>query len=66
MMSALALMSACSNDEKEIREVAGKIRATGIEYVCTGHCTKDRAYNILHDELGNMAVQMRVGYMVEF
>ena len=52
--------------KREIIELAQKMKNTGIEYVCTGHCTKDRAYNILHDELGNMAVQMRVGYRVEF
>ena len=48
----------------EIREVAGKIRDTGIEYVCTGHCTKDRAFVILKQELGDMVEQMQVGYQV--
>ena len=48
--------------EAEIRAVAEKIRKTGIEYICTGHCTKDRAFAILKEELGDMAVQMHVGY----
>lgn len=48
----------------EIREVAGKIRDTGIQYVCTGHCTKDRAFGILKQELGDMVEQMQVGYQI--
>ena len=52
--------------EKEVRELAGKIRETGIEYVCTGHCTKQRAFDILKEELGDVAEQMRVGYQIIF
>lgn len=53
-----------NKSETEIREVAGKIRETGIEYVCTGHCTKDRAFHILKEELGDMIEQMKVGYQI--
>lgn len=48
----------------EIRDVAGKILNTGIEYVCTGHCTKDRAFGILKEELGGIVEQMKVGYQI--
>lgn len=47
--------------EEEVRELAKKLKETDIEYVCTGHCTKDRAYAILKEELGDRAEQMRVG-----
>ncbi|MCR5501394.1 MAG: MBL fold metallo-hydrolase [Lachnospiraceae bacterium] len=50
--------------DEEIREVAKKIRDTGIQYICTGHCTKDRAFGILNEELGDMAVQMKTGYRI--
>lgn len=50
--------------DDEIREVAGNIRDTGIEYICTGHCTKERAFGILKEELGNMVEQMKVGYQI--
>lgn len=53
-----------NKSDAEIREVAGKIRDTGIEYVCTGHCTKDRAFGILKEELGDMVEQMRSGYQI--
>lgn len=54
-----------NKSEEEIREAAGKIRKIGIEYVCTGHCTKDRAFGILKEELGDIVHQMRVGYRIE-
>ena len=50
----------------EIRELAKKIKDTGIEYVCTGHCTKNRAYKILKEELGEKLEQMKVGYQKDF
>ncbi len=53
-----------NKSEAEIREAAAKIRDTGIEYVCTGHCTKDRAFGILKEELGDTVVQMKVGYQI--
>lgn len=52
--------------EAEIRELAEKIRQTGISYVCTGHCSGERGYRILHDELGDMVHQMSVGLVQEF
>ncbi len=50
--------------DEEIKEAAQKIRNTGIEYVCTGHCTKDRAFGLLKEELGDIVEQMRVGYQI--
>lgn len=52
--------------EKEIRDLAGKIKETGIEYVCTGHCTGDKAYALLKEELGGRLHQLRIGLVMEF
>lgn len=52
--------------EDEIRALAGKIKDTGIAYVCTGHCTKDKAYGILKEELGDKLYQLHVGLVMEF
>ena len=52
--------------EEEIRATAAKIRETGIQYVCTGHCTRDRAFALLKEELGDTVCQMKVGYTVSF
>ena len=48
--------------DAEIYEVVKKIRETKIEYICTGHCTKDKAFSILKEELGDMVNQMHTGY----
>ncbi len=53
-----------NKSESEIRAQAKKIKDTGVEYVCTGHCTKNRAFYILKDELGDMVCQMKVGYRI--
>ncbi len=53
-----------NKSEEEIRDVADKIRDTKIEYICTGHCTKDRAFTILKEELGDIVHQMKVGYQI--
>ena len=55
-----------NKSEDEIRALAGKIKETGIAYVCTGHCTKDKAYGILKEELGDILHQLHVGLVMEF
>lgn len=50
----------------EVRAVADKIRATGIEKVYTGHCTGDKSYKVLEEELGDMLVHLRSGLEMEF
>ncbi|MGN1442537.1 MAG: MBL fold metallo-hydrolase [Acutalibacteraceae bacterium] len=55
-----------NKSEKEVRALAKKIKETGIEYVCTGHCTKNKAYGILKDELGDILHQLHVNLVMEF
>lgn len=52
--------------DEEVKEFAKKVNETGIEYVCTGHCTKEHGFEILKEELGDKAQQMRVGFSMEF
>lgn len=52
--------------EEEIRTLGKKIKETGIDYVCTGHCTGGRAYHILKEELGDTVNQLKVGLIMEF
>ncbi len=52
--------------EEEILELAGKINDSGIDYVCTGHCTGGRAYGLLKNELGDKLNQLKVAYTMEF
>lgn len=47
--------------DEEVRELAKQIKNTGIKYVYTGHCTGQRAYDVLKVELGDMVKQLKVG-----
>ena len=51
--------------DAEVRELARDIRDTGVKEIYTGHCTGDRAYQVLKEELGDMVHQLRVGLMIE-
>lgn len=50
----------------EVRKVAEEIEKTGIEFVCTGHCTKDRAYKIMKEKLNDKLLKLKVGLEMEF
>lgn len=54
-----------NKSESEVRKLAGSIRETGIKYVCTGHCTGEKAYQILKEELGDVMHQLKVGKKIE-
>lgn len=51
--------------EKEVRDLAGRILETGIQRVYTGHCTGDRAFGLLKEELGGRLMQLRTGLVME-
>lgn len=50
-----------NKSDEEVAAVAKALKETGIEFICTGHCTKDRACEILKMELGSKIVQMHSG-----
>lgn len=54
------------SSEAEIRALAKRIKATGIQRVVTGHCTGEEAFRILKEELGNTVEQMHTGMEIEF
>lgn len=49
----------------EVRDLADRMRKTGITRVCTGHCTGDRGYEVLHEELGDCVQQLYTGMEIE-
>lgn len=51
---------------KEVLEVGNELKNLGVSYVCTGHCTKGRAYGILKEVLGDNLHQLHVGKIMEF
>lgn len=50
----------------EVQALGRKIKETGIEYVCTGHCTGGKAYAALKEELGDKLHQLQAGLVMEF
>ena len=51
--------------DDEVRAFAGRLRATGVQRVFTGHCTGDRAFEVLKEELGDIVSQLRTGLEIE-
>ena len=49
-----------------VRELAGEIKRTGIDTIYTGHCTGEKAFRILKEELGERAVRLKTGLVMEF
>lgn len=49
----------------EIHEIARALDRMGIDLICTGHCTKERAYGIMKKDLGDKLMQMRSGLCIE-
>ncbi|MBQ0079570.1 MAG: MBL fold metallo-hydrolase [Eubacterium sp.] len=50
---------------KNVRKVGKTIRDLNIEHVITGHCTGDKSFNILKEQLGDKAEQMYSGMIIE-
>ena len=51
--------------DEVVRAFAERLRELDVQKIYTGHCTGNRAYEILHDVLGDRAEQMRCGMTVE-
>lgn len=51
--------------DTEVRALADRIKKTGIEKIYTGHCTGQKAFDILKSELGDKAEQLYVGLVIE-
>ena len=49
----------------DVRRLADKLQASGIEFIVTGHCTGDEAFAMLHEVLGDKIQQMYAGFSAE-
>lgn len=52
--------------DEEVRAVADEIRSAGVKVMYTGHCTGDRAYEILKEELPGVMNKLHCGLVMEF
>lgn len=48
----------------EVRAFAGRVRQSGIARLYTGHCTGERAFAVLKEELGDAAAQLHTGLVI--
>lgn len=53
-----------NKSQEEIQLVTRQILDADIAYVCTGHCTQERAYHILQRGLGDRLHQLQVGLQI--
>ena len=51
--------------DEVVRAFAERLRELDVQKIYTGHCTGNRAFEILHEVLGDRAEQMRCGMTVE-
>ena len=51
--------------DEEVYEFARRVRETGIKKIYTGHCTGERAMEILKEELGNVIEELYTGLEIE-
>ena len=57
-------MHLCDSADAEVHKVAGIIKTLAVDHVITGHCTGDKAYAILKEELGEHISQTSVGLTI--
>lgn len=50
-----------NKSEEYVRRFAEKVRATGVEEICTGHCTGEEGYRIMREILGDRVHQLEAG-----
>lgn len=50
--------------EAEVRAFSEKLVACGVPYVCTGHCTGEKAYEILKTYLGDRLHHLKTGLVI--
>ena len=51
--------------DEEVRDFAKRVRETGIQAVYTGHCTGERAFEVLREELGGAVHQFYSGMEIK-
>ena len=49
----------------QVRAFAHRLDETGVQIICTGHCTGDEAYAILEEELGEKVQRFKTGLCLE-
>ena len=54
------------SSDQEILDFADRVKETGIDMIYTGHCTGERAMELLKQELGEITHEIYTGQVIEF
>ena len=54
-----------NKSDEYVRAFAERVEATGVERIVTGHCTGEKALNILKDKLGDKVQALKTGLVIE-
>ena len=49
----------------EMKYYRDRIKELDVDYIYTGHCTKEKAYKILKKELGEKIIQVKCGMKID-
>lgn len=55
-----------NKSENYVKNFAERVLKTDIRYIYTGHCTGEKAFEILKSELGDKVQQLKAGLVMEF
>jgi len=53
------------SSDQEVLDFAARVKETGIRMIYTGHCTGDRAMELLKEELGDGIHEIYTGQIIE-
>lgn len=53
------------SDDEEVIAFAKRVRETGVQHIYTGHCTGERAMELLKQELGDVVQELYTGLTIE-
>jgi len=54
-----------NKDDDYVRAFAHRLEDTGVQAIYTGHCTGQRAWDVLHEELGDKVQELSTGLTFE-
>lgn len=55
-----------SHSPKDVAAFSQRLKQTGVKELYTGHCTGQRSFDVMKEELGYMVKQLKVGLTIQF
>lgn len=55
-----------SQNKKDVVALSQRLKQSGVKEIYTGHCTGQRSFDVMKEELGDMVNQLKVGLTIQF